>query len=270
MVGRSESGHSLTVHADTVVSACGAITGVSFLHQVGVRSRHLGRHLTIHPGVKIVAQMPEVVNGWADTPQGYGLPGFFDEGLMFEGAFVPPEYTAIALPFVGRAFTEVMEAYPHLAMFGFMVADQPVGRIHVLPGGKTFIRYFLHKEDQHRVKRGLGILSELFFAAGAERIFLPIAGREEQRSLASAQAALTGRFDPMALEMAAFHPLGSSRMSSVSRKGVVDPELESWEIPGLYVVDGGVVPTALGVNPQITIMGLATRAAETIAHRLGS
>lgn len=270
VIGRSESGHSLTVHADTVVSACGAITGVSFLHQVGVRSRHLGRHLTIHPGVKIVAQMPEVVNGWADTPQGYGLPGFFDEGLMFEGAFVPPEYTAIALPFVGRAFTEVMEAYPHLAMFGFMVADQPVGRIHVLPGGKTFIRYFLHKKDQQRVKRGLGILSELFFAAGAERIFLPVAGREEQKSFASAQAALSARFDPMALEMAAFHPLGSSRMSAVSRKGVVDPELESWEIPGLYVVDGGVVPTALGVNPQITIMGLATRAAETIAHRLGS
>jgi hypothetical protein len=64
VIGRAESGHSLTVHADTVVSACGAITGVSFLHQVGVRSRHLGRHLTIHPGVKIVAQMPEVVNGW--------------------------------------------------------------------------------------------------------------------------------------------------------------------------------------------------------------
>ena len=35
-------------------------------------------------------------------------------------------------------------------------------------------------------------------------------------------------------------------------------------------LDGGVVPTALGVNPQITIVGLATRAAETIAHRVGS
>ena len=268
VVARSDSGRSLTVHADVVVSACGAINGVSFLHQVGLRSPHLGRHLTIHPGVKIVAQMPEVVNGWLDTPQGYGLPGFFDEGLMFEGAFVPPEYTAVAMPFVGRALTDVMEAYPHLAMFGFMVADEPVGRVHVLPGGKHFIRYMLHARDQARVKRGLGILSEIFFAAGAERIFLPIAGREEQKSVAAAHAAVSERFDPLALEMAAFHPLGTVRMSSRPAKGVVDRDLESWEIPGLYVVDGGVVPTALGVNPQITIMGLATRAAETLSSRL--
>ena len=76
-------------------------------------------------------------------------------------------------------------------------------------------------------------------------------------------------FDPMALEMAAFHPLGTARMSVSARHGVVDNDLECWDVPGLYVVDGGVVPTALGVNPQITIMGLATRAAETIASRLG-
>ena len=57
-------------------------------------------------------------------------------------------------------------------------------------------------------------------------------------------------------------------MSATSRAGVVDPDLECWDVPGLYVVDGGVVPSALGVNPQITIMGLATRAAQTIADRL--
>jgi hypothetical protein len=232
---QTDTGHRLTVHADVVVSACGAISGVSFLHNVGLRNKNLGRHLTIHPGVKIVAQMPELVNGWEDTPQGYGLSGFQQEGLMFEGAFVPPEYTAIALPFVGRAFTEVMEAYPHLAMFGFMVADEAVGRVWPVPGRSPFIRYSLHPDDKARVQRGLDVLAELFFAAGAERIFLPIAGREEQ----------------------------------AARAGVVDSDLETWEVGGLYVVDGSVVPSALGVNPQITIMGLATRAAETIAARLG-
>jgi choline dehydrogenase-like flavoprotein len=266
---QTDTGHRLTVHADVVVSACGAISGVSFLHNVGLRNKNLGRHLTIHPGVKIVAQMPELVNGWEDTPQGYGLSGFQQEGLMFEGAFVPPEYTAIALPFVGRAFTEVMEAYPHLAMFGFMVADEAVGRVWPVPGRSPFIRYSLHPDDKARVQRGLDVLAELFFAAGAERIFLPIAGREEQATLAAARAAIGAELDPMALEMAAFHPLGTARMAASARAGVVDSDLETWEVGGLYVVDGSVVPSALGVNPQITIMGLATRAAETIAARLG-
>ena len=268
VVGRTKAGRTVTVHSDAVVSACGAITGVPFLRRIGVSNRHLGRHLTIHPGAKIVAQMPEKVNGWADTPQGYGLPGFSGDGLMFEGAFVPPEYTSIALPFVGRAFTEVMEAYPHLAMFGFMVADEPVGRVWTTPMGRPFITYNLSRNDQKRVQRGLGILAELFFAAGAERIFLPIAGREEQGTLEDARKAIASNFDPIALEMAAFHPLGTARMSGTPRRGVVDSDLESWEIPGLYVVDGGVVPSALGVNPQITIMGLATRAAEMLAARL--
>ena len=52
-------------------------------------------------------------------------------------------------------------------------------------------------------------------------------------------------------------------MSAVSRKGVVDPDLESWEIPSLYVVDGGVVrrlgrqsPNAIMSHPRsATIAG---------------
>ena len=161
--------------------------GGSLSAGVGVSSPHLGRHLTIHPGTKIVAQMPEAVNGWADTL----VRARQDDGLMFEGAFVPPEYTAIALPFVGRALTEVMEAYPHLAMFGFMVADQGTGRVWTLPGGRHFITYSLHRDDQRRVQRGLEILAELFFAAGAERIFLPLAGREEQATLEAARTAIS-------------------------------------------------------------------------------
>jgi choline dehydrogenase-like flavoprotein len=48
----------------------------------------------------------------------------------------------------------------------------------------------------------------------------------------------------------------------------VDPQLESWELDGLYVVDGSVLPTSLVVNPQMTIMAFATRAAEWIDARL--
>jgi choline dehydrogenase-like flavoprotein len=51
---------------------------------------------------------------------------------------------------------------------------------------------------------------------------------------------------------------------------VVGLDHQVHDVPGLYVVDGSTVPSAPGVNPQITIMALATRAAEKIAERLSS
>jgi choline dehydrogenase-like flavoprotein len=34
-----------------------------------------------------------------------------------------------------------------------------------------------------------------------------------------------------------------------------------WDTRGLHIADGGIIPTSLGVNPQISIMTLATRIA---------
>ena len=42
---------------------------------------------------------------------------------------------------------------------------------------------------------------------------------------------------------------------------VVDPRGRVWQTDNLWVADGSIVPTSLGVNPQLTIMTLATRIA---------
>jgi choline dehydrogenase-like flavoprotein len=65
----------------------------------------------------------------------------------------------------------------------------------------------------------------------------------------------------------AFHPLGTARAGADPRQSVVDPDLALHGVTGVHVCDGSAVPSSLGVNPQITIMALATRLA---FHLLGA
>lgn len=60
------------------------------------------------------------------------------------------------------------------------------------------------------------------------------------------------------------HPLGGCPMADDPADGIVDAAGESFSNPDLFVVDGSVVPTALGVNPSLTIAAVA----ESIADRL--
>ena len=53
------------------------------------------------------------------------------------------------------------------------------------------------------------------------------------------------------------HILGGATMGKDSKTGVVDGNFEIFNYPGLYVIDGSVVPSNLGVNPSLTITALA-------------
>ena len=53
------------------------------------------------------------------------------------------------------------------------------------------------------------------------------------------------------------HILGGATMGNNINNGVVDDKFEIFNYPGLYVIDGSVVPSNLGVNPSLTITALA-------------
>ena len=62
------------------------------------------------------------------------------------------------------------------------------------------------------------------------------------------------------------HPLGGCVMSDAPDTGVVNDRGEVWDHPGLFVVDGAIIPGALTVNPSMTITALAERAAYWMIH----
>jgi len=53
------------------------------------------------------------------------------------------------------------------------------------------------------------------------------------------------------------HPLGGCRMAEDARDGVVTPSGEVWNNRNLFVIDGSVIPSALGVHPSLTISAVA-------------
>ena len=87
----------------------------------------------------------------------------------------------------------------------------------------------------------------------------------DARDLARLRGSLPAASDWL---LSAFHPLGTCRMATSADRGVVSPDHEVFGAPGLYVADGSVVPSSVGVNPQETIMAMATRAADRIGMRL--
>ena len=58
------------------------------------------------------------------------------------------------------------------------------------------------------------------------------------------------------------HNLGTCRMGTDPSKSVIDKWCRSHEVPNLWVVDGGVMPTGAGYNPTLTILANAYRVAD--------
>lgn len=60
------------------------------------------------------------------------------------------------------------------------------------------------------------------------------------------------------------HQMGTCRMSTDPRRGVVDPRGRVWGAEGLYVADASVFPSASGVNPMVTNMAVADWVARNV------
>ncbi len=67
-----------------------------------------------------------------------------------------------------------------------------------------------------------------------------------------------------------FHHLGTCRMAATAADGVTDPLGRVHGAPGLVVVGGASFPGSGTVNPTLTMVALALRAAEALAERLGA
>lgn len=260
----------LVVRAEAVVVAGGALMTPLLLRRSGacLSSGALGKNLSIHPASKVMALFDERIDQWQGIPQGYQIDHFADDGLMFEGGSLPFDVAALAVPWTGHRYTELMERYPHLATFGFMIKDTSRGEVRPGIGGTPLVLYTMNREDVAKMQRGVELLCEVFLAAGARRVLPLVAGCDEVNGPVDLERLKARQIQAGDLDVAAFHPLGTCRIGVDPRSSCLGPDHQAHDVAGLYVCDGSAIPSSLGVNPQMTIMAMSLRAAELLSERL--
>jgi choline dehydrogenase-like flavoprotein len=233
-------------------------------HKLGRPSRQLGKNFLCHPNAKVVAIYPHDVRGWRGVSQSSQIRHFHEDGILMAENFVTPSVLGAYMPFHGDRAWEMMQRYNQMVVSGVLVEDSSSGRVTRSLLGAPMVRYDITDLDHRRFLRGIKLLAEMHFAMGAEAVMLPFFnqhvahGPDDLRKIDDLQR------DPSTLELFTPHLMGTARMGARPDQSVVDLSGRVWDLPGLYVADASLFPTAIGVNPQITIMALATRVAERI------
>jgi choline dehydrogenase-like flavoprotein len=266
----------LTVEAPVVVLAGGAVGTPVLLQRSGMGGGGVGSFLRLHPTTPVIGRYDRELHADGGIP----LSAVCDEFLRGSDGYgfwieTPPFYPALSaatLPGFGAPHREMMEAAPHLASMIVLVRDgadreRSSGGVSVDRDGRVRLRYRLSGADRARLLRGMDAVARIHFAMGAREVSTLHANACRMRSPAELGAMSRRPSGPNQLGVLSAHVNGTCRMGTDPATSACTSDGERHGVPGVYVADGSLLPTAPGVNPQETIMALATVVAERIAAR---
>lgn len=270
--------HRVTVTAKVVVVAAGSIETPALLLRSGLGGR-VGHNLHLHPGTAAFGIFDDDVRMWEGTLQARYSSEFrhWDGGYgpIFETVPVHPGAGATFIAWEGAAaHRERMERYKNYSFCAVLPRDATNGRVTIAKDGSPRIAYKLSSDDERRIAEGVVRAGRVMEAAGAVEVLSPhgapisyLPGAPGAHEAWAAATRARGYAGGRAT-LASFHQMGSCRMGTDPSDSAIGPHNESHEVAGLFVTDGSAFPTASGVNPMLTIYGIANRAAKHIAERL--
>jgi len=266
--------HGFEISARVVVLAAGVTATPILLGHSGEQandSKQLGANLQFHPGLAIMGVFDEPTQPGFGATQGYQSLAFVEEGFKLETLWAPPAIMAIRLPGLGVQLKQHLAEIPRSAIWDAIVsADRSLGRVQAPRRGlDPKLHWKLHPHDLAILQRALWVLAEIFFAAGARKIYPGVGGLPD--AMHSIDEARVLRDEPLRtsqMVLGGNHVYGSTRMHSDPRLGVVGEDGRCHGLDNVYITDTGVFPRSPSVNPMLTCMALAHRTAGHISNRL--
>jgi choline dehydrogenase-like flavoprotein len=151
-----------------------------------------------------------------------------------------------------------------MALTGVLIEDSTTGSVQRAPFGFGGARYWITDYDHERLVEGAKRLAELHFAMGATKVLLPFAHMHVAHSVDELAKVTPQTIKKSSLDMFTVHLMGTAQMGARAQTSVVDPTGQLWDLPGCYVADASLFPSAVGVNPQVSIMAMAMLVASRV------
>jgi len=267
-------GGTITVRARQVALAGGSILSPAVLLRSGIAPSTAGRGLHIHPVAAIGGVYEESLSPLSGAPQTV-MSDHYGEvdgrwGFRMEAAPTHPGLIASGFPWWGpEHHREYMRRSDNVAAFLAIVRDESTGRITADKGGGVTVHYAPGTREREHLRRAQLELARIHRAAGARRIvplvtppldwdegqpFEPFLERLAARPIASNRVLLFTA-----------HQMSSCRIGHSPKDSVANPDGQVHGVPGLWVTDASAMPSATGVNPQLSLMALSRRTATRMA-----
>ncbi|GAA4501065.1 hypothetical protein GCM10023172_22330 [Hymenobacter ginsengisoli] len=229
------------------------------LNELALTSGQVGRNLMAHPGLQVWGTFPDEVRPTKGIPGGLisqdthrPKDADFAGGYLLQSIGVMPVtfsgQVARGRKLWGQPLRDYMRQFNHIA--GINILGD------CLPHADNFLELSDEKDARQLPKPRLHFTAqenELRMNAHAERVM---------RGIWEA----AGASDIWAFQRYA-HVIGTARMGLSGDDAVVDRDGRAFDVPNLYICDNSVFPSALSVNPALTIMALSLRTADKFLER---
>jgi choline dehydrogenase-like flavoprotein len=273
---RHEDGarRKIEIDAETVVLAAGAIHSSRILMASRLGGPLVGRGLSANLGSHMTAL-------WSDGDpvnafEGLQMSHYIDteaSGYMIETWFNPVMSQALVMPGWLADHEHNMRRYTRLAALGVITGstrdenptrdpNRVLAKRALFSGAE--ISYTPRREDLRVLLAGLRHAGKLMLEAGAKCVMPATFAYHELRSPDDlARLELDNLVhDATDISVNTAHPQGGNPISHDRNMGVVNERFKVQDVANLHVCDASVFPTAINVNPQLTVMALAHYAAK--------
>ncbi|OGX84233.1 ribonuclease BN [Hymenobacter glacialis] len=224
------------------------------LNNLGLSSGQVGRNLMAHPGLQVWGTFADEVRPNKGIPGGLiSQDTHRPTGADFVGGYLLQSIGVMPVTFAGQVARG--RKYWGQQLRNYMKNFNHIAGINILGDCLPHADNFLELAEE---KDGRGLPKPRLHFSAQEN---------EHRMNAHAEKIMRGIWEAAgATDIWSFqryaHVIGTARMGLSGDDAVVDANGRVFDVPNLYISDNSTFPSALSVNPALTIMALSLRTAD--------